>query len=706
MPATRTNVDRRRFLFGCAMLAGGVTLGACSDRGKPSAPAPKPAATRGAKGSSRKPLPPPRKFHEAPSLQKRVSAGQLPPVAERLPTRPYVLPHNWVRTGTYGGGMRLITRSTTDASSFEYMYGRSPLRWLNDGLDIAPGLVESWSSNEDASEWTLHVREGLRWSDGQPVTSADALYWWQDLVLNEDHPATVPDSARSGKGTPMGLTAPDDMTLVLRFDAPTPLLPLYLANLVNAPEQGVDWFLPKHYLKRWHPTYNRSVTGEDWPATHDQKLNFLTNPECPTLTGWKVRSYDEGLVVKWERNPYYWCVDREGNQLPYIDTLSMTAVQDPQVAKLKLQEGGCDFIYGYFLGLTMADAAGLQQAQSRSGTKLHFWDSGSASGSVFFFNYDYMEPEVRKLIRAPKFRQALSHAFDRGEAQKSIYYNTGEKTTGTYSPMAIEYQINKQGQEFYRRWRDSYVEHDPEKAKRLLDELQVVDSNGDGWRERPDGGELKIRIDYPADTSEEHQRKNNLLKRDWERVGIAVQLNPVPPTSFQDQWASGKLMSQGAWDVGDGPDHLTGPWWFVPIESSRWAPLQGQWWQIQGTPQEHAQLDVDPWKRTPPRIEPEPDGPVARLWKAFATARTEPDTMKRYQAVWEMIKIHLAEGPFYQGTVANYPIIVYQHAELLNVPVRAELAQGGGPFTWAHPLPAVYDPESWYWDAPERHASS
>jgi hypothetical protein len=71
-----------------------------------------------------------------------------------------------------------------------------------------------------------------------------------------------------------------------------------------------------------------------------------------------------------------------------------------------------------------------------------------------------------------------------------------------------------------------------------------------------------------------------------------------------------------------------------------------------------------------------------------------------------MIKIHLAEGPFYQGTVANYPIIVYQHAELLNVPVRAELAQGGGPFTWAHPLPAVYDPESWYWDAPERHASS
>ncbi|MBE1608510.1 ABC transporter substrate-binding protein [Actinopolymorpha pittospori] len=602
--------------------------------------------------------------------------------------------------------MRLITRSTTDASSFEYMYGRSPLRWLNDGLDIAPGLVESWSSNDDATEWTLHVREGLRWSDGQPVTSADALYWWQDLVLNEDHPATVPDSARSGKGTPMRLTAPDDMTLVLRFDAPTPLLPLYLANLVNAPEQGVDWFLPKHYLKQWHPKYNRSIRGEDWPAGHDQKVNFLTNPECPTLTGWKVRSYDEGLVVKWERNPYYWCVDRDGNQLPYVDTLSMTAVQDPQVAKLKLQEGGCDFIYGYFLGLTMADAAGLQRAQSRSGMKLHFWDSGSASGSVFFFNYDYMEPEVRKLIRAPKFRQALSHAFDRGDAQKSIYYNTGEKTTGTYSPMAIEYQVNEQGQGFYRRWRDSYVEYNPGKAKKLLDELQVVDSNGDGWRERPDGGELKIRIDYPADTSEEHQRKNNLLKRDWEEIGIAVQLNPVPPTSFQDQWASGKLMSQGAWDVGDGPDHLTGPWWFVPIESSRWAPLQGQWWQIQGTPQEHTQLDVDPWKRTPPRIEPEPNGPVARLWKEFATARTEPDTLKRYQAVWEMIKIHLAEGPFYQGTVANYPIIVYQHAELLNVPVRAELAQGGGPFTWAHPLPAVYDPESWYWDAPEQHASA
>ncbi|MFD2082828.1 ABC transporter substrate-binding protein [Actinopolymorpha cephalotaxi] len=706
MSARSTGPARRRFLYGCAVLAGSVSLGACSttDRGEAGAPSPTPK--RVAKGSVRKPLSPPKQLHEAPSLREKMRAGQLPPVAQRLPKHPYVIPHRWTQTGSYGGNMRLITTATTDGSSFEYMYGRSPLRWLNDGLDIAPGLVESWSSNDDASEWTLHVREGLRWSDGQPVTSADAVYWWHDLVQNKDHPSMVPDSARSGNGTPMSLTAPDDLTLVLRFDAPTPLLPLYLANLVNAPEQGVDWFLPKHYLKRWHPAYNKSIKGQTWPTAHDQKSNFLTNPDCPTLTGWRVRTYDEGQAVRWERNPYYWCVDRAGNQLPYVDTLTMTAVQDPQVAKLKLQQGECDFTYGYFLGLTMGDAAGLKQAQSRSGTKLHFWDSGSASGSVFFLNYDYQDPQVRKLIREPRFRQALSHAFDRAEAQKSIYFNTGEKTTGTYSPMAIEYQVNKEGQSFYERWRDSYVAHDPAKAKKLLDELGVVDADGDGWRERPDGRPLKLSIDFPAGASEEHQRKNNLLKRDWEKIGIHVALNPVPPTSFQDQWATGKLMSQSAWDVGDGPDHLTGPWWFVPIETSRWAPLHGQWWQLQGTPQERKQADLDPWKRTPPRVKPESGGPIDRLWKLFATARTEPDTMKRYRAVWEMIKIHLSDGLFYQGTVANYPIIVYQNADLANVPLRTELAQGGGPFTWAHPLPAVYDPESWYWSDPAKRKSS
>ncbi|MEQ4206640.1 ABC transporter substrate-binding protein [Actinopolymorpha sp. B9G3] len=133
------------------------------------------------------------------------------------------------------------------------MYGRSPLRWLNDGLDIGPGVVESWESNDDASEWTLHLREGLKWSDGEPVTAADALYWWEDMVLDEVHTAIPPDSGRSGSGKPMTLSAPDDTTLLLTFDSPTPLTPALLANGVNT----VDWFVPKHYLGRFHPKYTR-----------------------------------------------------------------------------------------------------------------------------------------------------------------------------------------------------------------------------------------------------------------------------------------------------------------------------------------------------------------------------------------------------------------------------------------------------------------
>ena len=96
-------------------------------------------------------------------------------------------------------------------SNREYFYGHSPLRYVNDGKDVVPGLVETWESNDDASEWTFHFRKGLKWSDGEPWSTADIMFWWNDIIAEQYMAQTAPDEARSGKGTLAKFNAVDDV---------------------------------------------------------------------------------------------------------------------------------------------------------------------------------------------------------------------------------------------------------------------------------------------------------------------------------------------------------------------------------------------------------------------------------------------------------------------------------------------------------------
>ncbi|MGW5363904.1 ABC transporter substrate-binding protein [Actinopolymorpha pittospori] len=706
-------LHRRTFLYGTAAAAGAVMLGACSSTG--STPAAEggntpSASSSTAKGSETKPLPKPAKFQEAPMLAEQVQAGTLDPIEKRLPENPFVIPHKWVKPGKFGGNLLMISPTATggaiDASNKEYMYGHTLLRWLNDGLAIGSGMVESWEHNDDASEWTLHFRKGMRWSDGHPWSTEDIMFWWNDLVLNEDHTDTPPDECKSGKGTVATLTAPDDVTIVMKFDAPAPLTADRLAMWVKGTiGNGPKWMVPAHFAKQFHPKYTKSVP-KNWASAgglFELKVDFSRNPECPTMTGWRLKALKEGQTITWERNPYYYCVMPNGDQLPYVDTLTMSVVQDKQVGKLQMQQGKLDYVHGAFFGVDLPDISTMKQAEKTSNLDVILWDGGSGTGSVFFLNYDHPDPKFRKLIREPKFRKALSMATNRGEIQKAIYFNTGEKTTGTLSPKAKEYIVDDEGKKAYQEWRDSAVKYDPEAAKKLFDELGVVDKDGDGLREFPDGSKLMISLDYPANTVDEHKQKNAFLERDWKAVGINARQNPVAPDGASDQWKAGKLTSTTAWEVGDGPNHLVYPQWLVPIEPERYCPLEGQWYNVRGTPDEKRQLDVDPYKRTPPRMEPEKGGPIEQLWTIYDQTKVEPDEMKRTRLVWDMIKIHVEHGPFFQGSVANTPRVVLARKGLQNVPRKENLTQGGFANPWIHPTPAVYDPETFFWDNPDEH---
>jgi len=641
-------------------------------------------------------------------LATLVEQGKLPPLDKRLPEKPYVVPHAWLTTGKYGGQMRWICSSQIDWGVTRFVqqstYGHSILRFLKDGTAVGPGLAESWEANADATVWTLHFRKGLKWSDGEPWTVDDILFWWEDEVQVPELNEPVPDEAKSSNGTPVTMKKLDDFTLQLTYDAPAPLTADRLAMWVKRGIGPGRWMDPKHYLTQFHPKYNTSVDKATWVQTFTEKRDFCENTESPVMTGWRMESHVKAQNSVWVRNPYYWATDKEGNQLPYIDRIVLTNYLDPEVMKLQITQGNVDYVHAAFMPLTLADVSTLKESEAKSGLELRFWDSGLGTTPGYYFCYDYIDPKIRQLAREPKFRKALSHAFNRQEVQKSLFFDTGELTTGTYSPKALEFNVEG-GQTAFQEWRDSALKYDPELAKQMLDEIGLKDVNGDGWREQPDGSPLKVTLDYLSVASQEIIQKNELLARDWQAVGSNAALNSVPQPTWAEQWASGKLMVQSVDDVGQATSIATSPEFLVPVDSGHWAPLEGQFYAVRGSAKEKQELDKDPFQRTPPRMEPEKGGPVERLWQLYDQVRTEADPVKRTKFVWDMIKIHVDEGPFFSGVVANIPRMVLLKKDLKNVPRREDLATGGFVDNWSHPTPAVYDPETYFWENPDQHTS-
>ncbi|MBO9326004.1 MAG: ABC transporter substrate-binding protein [Roseiflexus sp.] len=721
-------LNRRTFLRLSAVTAASAAIAACG--GQPTAPqpttapaAPQPTTPPAAPAPTTPPVataapPVTTQFKEAPMLAKLVQEGKLPPVDERLPKNPYTPPHSWLTVGKYGGVLKKTYNNNWGITGFihEMQYGSSPLRWLRDGLAIGPGFVESWESNADASKWTFKIREGIKWSDGQPFTTKDIMYWWEYTVggngKEKEFPAGLkpinapPDEARSGTGTLMTLNAPDDYTFEMVFDAPAPLTADRLAMWVNM-FIGPAWVMPRHYMEQFNPVLSPDKY-KDWEE-HQRKFNH-NNPDCPRLTGWKLDVFEEGVRAVWSRNPYYWAVDKEGNQLPYIDQIIVTAVKDKEIEKLAYTEGRAD--HAHFHGQGLADVQSLRDAESKSQLEVRFWDSGSGTGSLYFFNMDFKDPKMRAVFRDPKFRQALSHAYNRADVQKAVYFGLGELTTGTFSPKAIEYNINDQGKQMYAAWRDSYVKYDPALAEKILDEAGYK-KGPDGKRTMPDGSPLQIQVTYGANATPggEHLSKNERLVRDWQAIGIDAVLTPIPGEGADEKWRAGEIPMKTEWEVGDGPNHLVFPSWLVADETERWAPLHGRGYTLRGTASEKEELDKNPWDRNPPRIVPtDPDymPAIKKLHDLFDKSKVEPDAMKRHQLVWDMIKVHIEEGPFFTGTIANPPRIILVKKGLMNVPTRDDLLKEGlGGFVnpWIIPSPAVYDPETWYWDNPDAHTA-
>jgi peptide/nickel transport system substrate-binding protein len=630
---------------------------------------------------------------ESPVLAALVNAGKLPPIAQRLPKVPLTLaPLGGV--GKYGGRIRSYWTGAWSGTFQESQYGHSPLRWIDDGLGIAPGMCDKWSANTDNSVWTVHIREGLKWSNGDPCTVDDVMFWWTDLTQATDpsYPDGVPDFGQDANGKLAKFEKVDDYTLTISYGTPSPLTAKRLAMWVNA-NIGPRWIAPKKYLQQFHPKYNKDMP--DFKKFNDMAVTW-TNPDMPSLNGWILTKYEASKSMTAERNPYYYCVDTAGNQLPYIDGEDWVNAADRQVELLLARQGSVD--HQHFSSFVVGDIGTLKDAQDAGNYDVILWDSGSGTGMMYFWNHDVADPKLRALYRTPKFKQAMSFALDRPTIQKTVYYGTGMMTTGTMSPKAFEFNFNAAAQAFGKKAFEIYAAYDPAKAKSLLDEIGCK-AGADGKRTYPDGSKLEFRVDIPADANKEATDVLEIAKKNWEAVGLNVIVNQVTPTAFNDSWEAGKLGFHTAWEVGDGPDHLLYPSWVVPNERERWAPLCGNLMRFSDTPTEKIDVDKSPWERKPARfIKTDKDyvgTPVEKIHQIYAKAIVEPDEVKRASLVWDMWQIHMDQGPFFIGTVANYPKPKIVSRKLKGVPTHDQLKLGGFDNPWIIPYPAVTNPETW-----------
>jgi ABC-type dipeptide transport system, periplasmic component len=474
-----------------------------------------------------------------------VDTGKLPPVEERLPREPLVFKAGNMPDGigNYGDVMRHVIGGRPEG--WNYIGGQSqgwggidigmsecltrtgPLFMIRaEELEPMPNLAKSWEWSEDGHELTMHLIEGAKWSDGDPFDTEDVMFYWEDHILDPNvSPLNGGTPETFGVGTT--LEAIDEYTIKWTFEEAFPTQYLY------AMAYGTFCPGPSHILKPEHPKYNPDNTYEEYKnAFPPEYLNI------PVMGAWVPVEYRPDDIIVMRRNPYYWKVDEEGNQLPYLDEmhyrLSTWADRDVQAVAGSGDFSNLEQAESYVEALRRSAEetapARLQFGARTIGYALRMNFSGNGWGEP-----DEREQAIRELNRTLEFRQAVSMAVDRQRLGESLVRGpfTAIYPGGLYA-----------GTTYYDKASTVYYPFNLEQANAMLDELGLVDTDGNGVRNFPEGtaGGQDVEITLLANT--DYATDTNLAEgviAMMEPLGLRVIANFQQGTARDDMAQAGQF---------------------------------------------------------------------------------------------------------------------------------------------------------------------
>jgi peptide/nickel transport system substrate-binding protein len=483
---------------------------------------------------------------EAPMLSEMVAQGSLPPATERLPPNPKIItPIDQVgsycrslRHATLGVSGYIATNQYHDPM-FEYPYPD-----LTSG-PVEPNLAESWEFSEEGAVLTVYLRKGTKWSDGEPFSAEDVSFLWDDIWLEEEATQGLPGAVRVDGEIPE-LAVVDDFTLQFTF-----VRPFYYAehNFAGLAE----WAWPKHFMEQFHPKYNKAATWE----VFSENTDWWAGRGGATLQAWMLEDYQADVGLRNTRNPYYFKVDTDANQLPYADGVFWGVVGDRPSIALKCIAGEIDYD-GMWVGVPQIPLFFAER--DKRGFDLGWYNHVVAW--KMSPNYDYPDETMRAAIRDVNFRRAISLALNREEMNRTFYYDQATIFNACFSGATpfFDEEIAK-----------IYSAYDPDESKRLLDEGGYEDVNNDGFREAPGGAPLELIIDVY-----QHDLYVPLMEAVVEWLGD-VGLKAVLNVQLQDAAFARRATDQWMFWVGDfdGSDNpLAKPESFIPF-----APNQPWWHQ-------------------------------------------------------------------------------------------------------------------------------
>ena len=453
-------------------------------------------------------------FTQSPSLDARVASGELPPVEERLPLNPAVwntVPerHLDFEIGRFGPGPLRTVRMDPIWDAIMWTAGQqqfvlSPGRL---GEEFAANMVESYEISDDLTTFTFRLREGMRWSDGHPVTSEDARFAFEDIAL---HPTLNPSTGvwwRAGGvpgGEVMEFELVDRYTFRYIFAEPTGGLILHIAM-----SSYRDFLQPAHYLKDFHIDYaDRDVLmqkvrdagfiEEEWNTFfnyHRSDIWYSGRTSrlpggTPSLAPW-LHAVDGDLRI-FERNPFYWKVDPEGQQLPYIDDVHSHLVVDHAAAFLRFLAGDVDHAFEWISLPTVP----MLLEHAEAGNFIVNTDTMlQRPAADIYINQTYDCEVWRSVARDLRFRRALSLAINREEIREAVYFG-------------------------FARISDLNPTFDMDMANALLDEMGM-EIGADGFRTAPGGSPFIMDFSYST-VHPQFAPTAEIVNESWRELGLRI----------------------------------------------------------------------------------------------------------------------------------------------------------------------------------------